>query len=240
MQVDPIAYIRSCYPDRFGIPRQAGLVPMAEAEIVFAATEENKLALRGLEEFSHVWVLFWFHQQRYRQWKPLVKPPRLGGKVGVGVYATRSPNRPNPLGMSVVRLVGLSLRPQEIVLEIRGGDFLDQTPVIDLKPYVAYADRIEAAQSAWATPPAPAMAVQWRPEALAQLQRCGRWGYLQALIEATVGQDPRPAYERGKDGTPGQQWHMQIATVEIAWMVEQGQATIVDLHPAPGSEATVE
>ena len=235
----PIAVIRSCYPDRFGIPRQAGLVPSAIARIEFENTEENRLSLRGIEAFSHLWVLFVFHGQHYQSWKPLVKPPRLGGKKSVGLYATRSPNRFNPIGMSAVELSHVEMTADSIGLHIRGGDFLDRTPVLDLKPYVGYSDSIPIANSAWATSPPRMLPIQWADGAKAALDQLSeRPRELQQLIEDTIALDPRPGYERGKDGTLGEQWYMAIAegrsethaTFDIAWKVEQGVAIITQMQ----------
>jgi tRNA (adenine37-N6)-methyltransferase len=240
----PIAHIRSCYPERFGIPRQSGLVPAATAQIVFANTGDNQLALRGIEEFSHLWVVFWFHGQDYgATFKPLVSPPRLGGRTQVGVYASRSPNRPNPIGLSAVKLDRLELTRSEILLHITGADLLDGTPVLDLKPYIPYADAIPAATSAWATLETPEFAVGWAAGAIAALEECWAQGRLadraatQALIEQTIGQDPRPAHERGKDGRSAQQWNLRVGGFDVFWRVEGGTAWItrlVQLHQGGG------
>lgn len=228
----PIAHIQSCYPDRFGIPRQAGLVESAYADIVFTATEENKLALRGIEEFSHLWVLFVFHGQTYGDFKPLVRPPRLGGNKSVGVYATRSPNRPNAVGMSAVRLLGITEKKRKLRLQVQGGDFLDGTPVIDIKPYVPYADAIESAQGAWAVGQEILLPVCWSDEAEAILAESVDPGpeRLRCLIEETLGQDPRPGYERGKDGRDGQRWTMQVSHYSVGWQVKYGVAKIIKLE----------
>ncbi|MEM6255384.1 MAG: tRNA (N6-threonylcarbamoyladenosine(37)-N6)-methyltransferase TrmO [Cyanobacteria bacterium P01_D01_bin.156] len=232
----PIAHIQSCYPERFGIPRQAGLVNSAYADIVFRATENNKLALRGIEEFSHLWVLFVFHnQQKFnqpnREFRPLVRPPRLGGNKSVGVYATRSPNRFNPVGMSAVQLVNLqeNTTKKEIRLRVQGGDFLDGTPVIDIKPYVPYSDALSHAQGAWATGQDDLLPVQWSPKAVAVLVKDRNCDRIRQLIAETLAQDPRPGYERGKDGRPGQRWNMQIDRYSVFWTVCQGIAEVTEL-----------
>lgn len=228
----PIAVIRSCFPDRFGIPRQAGLVPSAIAQIEFQNTEENRLSLRGIDAFSHLWVLFVFHQQNYRSWKPLVHPPRLGGNKSVGLYATRSPNRFNPIGMSAVALDRVDMTQDSIVLHIRGGDFLDDTPVLDLKPYIVYADSISTADSAWATKPAALLSVQWSPaaeQALPQIQTTDV-DDLKQLIAETIALDPRPGYERGKDGKSGARWYMTIDDINVIWKVEQATAIITQIQ----------
>lgn len=226
----PIAYIQSCYPERFGIPRQAGLVQSAYADIIFDATEENKLALRGIEDFSHLWVLFIFHGQSYGDFKPLVRPPRLGGNKSVGVYATRSPNRPNAIGMSVVKLLGISEKKRELRLEVQGGDFLDGTPVIDVKPYVPYADAIDSAYGAWAVGQETILPVRWSDEAMTVLLECETAEKLRCLIEETLGQDPRPGYERNKDGREGRRWNMQVEDCRVFWKVEDGVAEVTKLE----------
>ncbi|MBT9310631.1 tRNA (N6-threonylcarbamoyladenosine(37)-N6)-methyltransferase TrmO [Leptothoe kymatousa] len=233
----PIAHIQSCYPDRFGIPRQAGLVKSAYADIVFEATEENKLALRGIEEFSHLWILFFFHGQTYRKFKPLVRPPRLGGNKSVGVYATRSPNRPNPIGMSAVQLLGVVEQQKTMRLQVQGGDFLDGTPVIDVKPYIPYADALSDASSAWANYQEPSLPVHWSAAAEAVLLADGADGAaerLRCLIGETIAQDPRPGYERGKDGKPGQRWHMQINNYSVFWTVYNNIAEVIELIKVDG------
>jgi tRNA (adenine37-N6)-methyltransferase len=231
----PIAHIRSCYPERFGIPRQSGLVSAATAQIVFPNTGDNQLALRGIEEFSHLWVVFWFHGQDYGGFKPLVSPPRLGGRTQVGVYASRSPNRPNPIGLSAVALDRVETTRSQILLHIAGVDLLDGTPVLDLKPYIPYADAIPTATSAWATLEMPGFAVCWAEAAIVALEECwaqGRVGDregIQALIEGTIGQDPRPAHERGKDGRVDQQWNLRVGGFDVFWRVEGGTAWITRL-----------
>ena len=230
----PIAVIRSCFPDRFGIPRQAGLVPSAIAQIEFQNIEENRLALRGIDAFSHLWVLFVFHQQNYRSWKPLVHPPRLGGNKSVGLYATRSPNRFNPIGMSAVALDHVEMTRDLIVLQIRGGDFLDGTPVLDLKPYIVYADSISTADSAWAIAPSALLSVRWSldaEQALAEIQITDVEA-LKQLIAETIALDPRPGYERGKDGTSGARWYMKIDDIDVIWKVEQATAIITQIQRA--------
>lgn len=227
LSLTPIAYISSCYPERFGIPRQAGLVKAAFADIVFAATHDNRLALRGIEDFTHLWIVFWFHGQDFSGARPLVRPPRLGGNKGVGVYASRSPNRPNPIGLSAVRLVSIREEKKTLLLRVQGGDFLDGTPVLDIKPYVPYADAIPTAQAAWATAPVQRMPVRWSAAADAVLS--GAPESLRPLIEETLALDPRPGYERGKDGKPGQRWNMQIQNYSVFWQVVDGIAQVSEL-----------
>ena len=232
--MDAIATIRSCYSQRFGIPRQPGLVESAVAAIEFEPTSDNELALRDLGSFSHLWVVFVFHRQHYTRFKPLVQPPRLGGKTTMGVYATRSPNRPNPIGLSVVALREVTFDKDRFRVFVDGGDFLDGTPVLDIKPYVSFVDAIPEARSDWATPLQDGLEVAWNTEALQRLNKIepdsdlvasGSLG-LKRLIEQTLAQDPRPAHERGKDGKQGQHWGVMIGPAHVRFKVEGGVAII--------------
>ena len=235
--MQPIATISSCYPQRFGIPRQAGLVKSATATIDFAANRDNELALRDIESFSHLWVIFLFHQQNYSGFKPLVQPPRLGGKKTMGVYATRSPNRVNPIGLSAVLLDRVECQRDLIRVHIEGGDFLDGTPVLDLKPYVPFADSISHATTEWADPIDSVLPVHWSDQATQAMividhhgndLQAGTQG-LRHLIEETVAQDPRPAHERNKDGKPGQSWGVRVGPVDVGWQVVGGVAVIISI-----------
>ncbi len=232
--MEAIATIRSCYSQRFGIPRQPGLVDSAVAAIEFEPTSDNALALRDLEAFSHLWVVFVFHRQHYKRFKPLVQPPRLGGKQTKGVYATRSPNRPNPIGLSVVTLQQVAFDKDRHRVFVTGGDFLDGTPVLDIKPYVSFVDAIPEAKSDWATPLEDDLEVTWNSEALQSLNEIkpssdpvayGLHG-LKNLIEQTLAQDPRPAHERGKDGKQDQHWGVMIGPVDVKFKVRGGIVVI--------------
>lgn len=240
--MDAIATIRSCYTQRFGIPRQPGLVESAVATIDFEPIQDNRLALRDLETFSHLWVVFVFHGQHYQRFKPLVQPPRLGGKKSMGVYATRSPNRPNGIGLSAVKLHGVSFDADAYRVHVGGGDFLDGTPVLDIKPYVPFVDAIPEASSEWATAAVTRMPVIWQESALEQLQALDRTYTrvqtgvhgLKTLIEETLAQDPRPAHERERDGKPGQRWGAIIGPVDVGFGVENGTVLVVCLTEAQG------
>lgn len=237
--MDAIATIRSCYSQRFGIPRQPGLVQSAVAAIEFEPTSDNELALRDLGSFSHLWVVFVFHRQHYTHSKPLVQPPRLGGKTSMGVYATRSPNRPNPIGLSVVALREVSFDKDRFRVFVDGGDFLDGTPVLDIKPYVSFVDAIPEARSDWATPLQDGLEVTWNANVLQRLNEIepesnivatGSLG-LKTLIEQTLAQDPRPAHERGKDGKQGQLWGIMIGPADVRFKVEGGVVVIETAEP---------
>lgn len=185
----PIGHIRSPFPEKFGIPRQAGLAPSATSVLEFDPSRVPAEALRGIEGCSHVWVIYELHAAGTRD-AGTVRPPRLGGNQRLGVLATRAPFRPNPIGLSAVRL--LAAHPGRLVLG--GGDFLDGTPVLDIKPYVPYADRIDDARCDWAADAPGRVDVRFNPEAESALRALPERDGLRSLITETLGLDPRPAY----------------------------------------------
>ena len=141
MTLKVIAHIRTAFPTKFGIPRQSGLVDSLRGEIIFTPEYRSADAVRGLEDFSHIWLVWQFSGAVRDTWSPTVRPPRLGGNTRMGVFATRSPFRPNPLGLSSVKLEGIEMRPEVgPVLLVRGADLMDGTPIYDIKPYIPYAD----------------------------------------------------------------------------------------------------
>ncbi|PRY66810.1 tRNA-Thr(GGU) m(6)t(6)A37 methyltransferase TsaA [Vreelandella songnenensis] len=190
----PVGYVESDYPDKFGIPRQPGLAPAAEASLVLVAPYNDPLSVRGLDAFSHIWVSFIFHQSPER-WTPLVRPPRLGGNQKVGVFASRSTHRPNRLGLSLVKLAGIDTR-QGVRLKLEGCDLVSGTPVVDIKPYLPWAEARPDASAGFA-PEAPGLLqVSFRQQALETLAARADSATLQALIIQVLGQDPRPAYKQ--------------------------------------------
>ena len=223
----PIGVVRSCYREKFGIPRQPGLVA-APASIEIAGEYAREEAFRGLEEFSHIWVIFLFHQALRDSWKPTVRPPRLGGNQRIGVFASRSMFRPNPLGLSVVTLEGIEHGDKGLRLSIRGGDFLDGTPVLDIKPYLPYADAIHHARGGYAhQPPAANLSVEFSPAARAVLERYrDRLPELETTIRAILQQDPRPAYKAGSDAREGE-FAMRLYDFDLKWSAD-GCRVLVD------------
>ena len=191
--VSPIGIVRSCFKEKFAIPRQPLLAPAARGVLELHAPFDTGEAVQGLEGISHVWLLFLFHQALEEKPRLKVRPPRLGGNKSMGVFATRATHRPNGIGQSVVRLE----RVEAGRLWLSGIDLLDGTPVLDIKPYVPYADRIEGAHNAMATEAPLLIDVVWQPEALLQAQaQAERLGEpLVALVEQCLAQDPRPAYQ---------------------------------------------
>lgn len=194
----PIGRIHSCFPEKFGIPRQAGLVPDAEGLLEILPPFNQPDAFRGLEAFSHLWIVFVFHRCRRRPWKPTVRPPRLGGNRRVGVFASRSGFRPNPIGQSVVAFLGMERTNGTLFLRLGGVDVLDGTPVLDIKPYLPYADTLPHAIGGYAhEAPDHRLAVRFSKPAEDACRGLETDGYphLQRLISDLLAHDPRPAYQ---------------------------------------------
>ncbi|MBW7470505.1 tRNA (N6-threonylcarbamoyladenosine(37)-N6)-methyltransferase TrmO [Marinobacter sp. M216] len=202
LTLSPIAFTRSCFQDKFGVPRQPGLTRYAHAELVIEAPYDREDAFRGLESASHLWLTFQFHEAVRAEWRPVVRPPRLGGNKKIGVFASRSPFRPNSLGLSVVRNQGLVRKEGRLVLRISDHDLIEGTPILDIKPYLPFADSIPDASLGWAdAPPTERLAVTFLPEAERQLEALSPEDYpdLRLLIEDVVSYDPRPSFRRGRE-----------------------------------------
>ncbi len=197
----PVAYTHSCFQDKFGVPRQPGLTRYARADLVIEPPFNREDAFRGLETASHLWLTFQFHEAVRAEWRPVVRPPRLGGNKKMGVFASRSPFRPNSLGLSVVRNEGLVRKDDLLVLQISDHDLIEGTPILDIKPYLPFADSIPDASLGWAdTPPTTRLNVVFLPEAEQQLASlpAERYPDLRLLIEDVVSYDPRPSFRRGR------------------------------------------
>lgn len=222
-----IGTIHSCFKEKFGVPRQAGLVPLARATIELHPPYDSDEAVRGMLGFSHVWVVFVFHQCIGQGWHPTVRPPRLGGNERMGVFASRAPYRPNPIGLSAVRLLEVSREQGRLLLHIEGGDFVDGTPVLDLKPYVPYADALDA-RDGYAAPPDVSLTVTFTDQALAETERRGKWlGVdLKSLITQVLQADPRPAYRKEDDDAD---YGMRLFDFDLRWRVEDERVTVLTL-----------
>ena len=228
----PIGYIRSCFTEKFGIPRQPGLVPEATARLEMISDFQSVDAFRHLESFSHIWLLFVFHQCIRNNWKPTVRPPRLGGNRRVGVFASRSGFRPNPIGQSAVELTSVERSRRRIVLHLKGIDLLDGTPVLDIKPYLPYSDSLPMARSGYAPgPPSVCTEVFFSPEAeqvCADLEQTA-YPRLKRLITALLALDPRPAYAE----TAGKRPHgMRLWDLNIKFSVTSDRITVESISPA--------
>lgn len=207
--IEPIAYIKSCFPEKFGIPRQSLLCPSAVGQLILLPAFNLKEAVEGLEQASHLWLTFIFHQHVNRQWKPKVRPPRLGGNKKLGVFATRTSFRPNNMGLSVVKLDRIEYvskqkdkqKDQQIILHVSGIDLLDGTPIVDIKPYVPYADIVlDASNTIAPAPPAllPVIFLETLLDSFDNLKvdkNIKNTDGFKKLICEVLQQDPRPAYQ---------------------------------------------
>lgn len=210
-----IARICSDFAGKFGVPRQSGLVEALEARVVFEPEYRNSAALRGLEGFSHIWLVWVFDQAVRAEWSPTVRPPRLGGNARLGVFATRSPFRPNPIALSAVTLAGME-ETQEwgTVLRVRGADLMDGTPILDIKPYLPYADcRPEAVGGFASAPAGETLAVECLPELWEKVPPQRR-----EALRAVLALDPRPRYQEDPERVYG----FGFAGLEVRFSVEGG------------------
>ena len=211
-----IGITRSCFKEKFGIPRQPGLTPLARAEIELLPPYDERSAFDGLEGCTHLWIQFVFHVNRRAEWKPKVKPPRLGGNKSLGVFATRSPTRPSPIGLSVVRFDGMIEREGKLLVQISGIDLLEGTPVLDIKPYVPYVDCVLEAENTFA-PAAPELIAIDIPAPLmaACVDYWKRTGTdLAGLITQILQQDPRPQYQQPE---PERIYGMKLLDLDVRW-----------------------
>lgn len=229
--IEPVAKTRSPYGEKFGIPRQAGLASAAHGEIVMRPPYDDPSMLDGLEGFSHLWLTFGFHACVDQGWRPRVRPPRLGGNREVGVWASRSPFRPNFLGLSAVRLLEVVTAP-EVILRIAGLDLLDGTPVYDIKPYIPYADAIVDADGGYAASRPPAdRQVRFSARAEAGLGGVDDGQRVRRLIAEVLALDPRPAYRQGAE--PGRVYGMNIAGCNVRWRIDERGAEVCEITPRP-------
>jgi len=219
-----IAHIHTDFPTKFGIPRQSGIIASLQGKIVFEPEYRVAEAVRGLEDFSHIWLLWEFSEAVRDRWSPTVRPPRLGGNVRKGVFATRSPFRPNPIGLSSVRLEHIDIDPDlGPVLYVSGADLMDGTPIYDIKPYIAYTDSHPDAVSGFASTPAEfLLQVDFPEDLLIKVQPELR----KSLIEV-LAHDPRPQYH----DDPERIYGMAFGGMEVKFKVEESQLTVVEVLP---------
>lgn len=216
-----IAHIETDFPAKFGIPRQSGLVDELRGRVVFEPQYRDPEALRGIEGFSHLWLIWLFSEAEREGWSPTVRPPRLGGNKRMGVFATRSPFRPNAIGLSCVRLVSVEKTPHGMVLNVAGADLMNGTPILDVKPYLPIADcRPEALGGFAKEHEAHALAVEIPPH-LADLVPSEKL----AALKAVLAQDPRPAYQHDPERVYG----FTFAGLEIKFTVSGGVLTVNDV-----------
>lgn len=228
LTVQPIGVIHSCYSEKFGIPRQPGLADKAVASVVLFSPFNRAEMVKSLDQFSHIWLIFHFHDTVAEGWKATVRPPGLGGQERVGVFASRSPHRPNHLGLSVVKLLSVCVSDGSTILEVGGGDFLDGTPVLDIKPYAPFSDALPSAQSGYSAMGVDSVEVIFAETASlfckSYKKRTGR--DLAGLIEQVLAQDPRPASQRQRDKVFG----VQLWDVNIRWRAQGKQFEVIECN----------
>ncbi|WP_094751546.1 tRNA (N6-threonylcarbamoyladenosine(37)-N6)-methyltransferase TrmO [Psychromonas sp. CD1] len=225
--LNTIAIVHSPYKEKFAVPRQPGLVPSAKGLLEILPPYNDPNAFSGLDDFSHIWIMFLFHKNKpVKKWSPMVRPPRLGGNKRVGVFATRSPNRPNPIGLSLLEYHGMFQKKGKLFLRIGCLDLVDGTPIIDIKPYIPYAD---------AKPNALAGFAQQKPQSLMQIQfSTASLNFLQnepeleILIREVLQQDPRPAYKKNKIDT--KTYAMYLLDFNVFWQSEGKISTVISIE----------
>ncbi|WP_313131096.1 tRNA (N6-threonylcarbamoyladenosine(37)-N6)-methyltransferase TrmO [Pseudescherichia vulneris] len=218
-QFAQIGVIRSPYKEKFAVPRQPGLVKSGDGELHLIAPYNQADAVRGLEAFSHLWLLFIFHQTMEGGWRPTVRPPRLGGNARMGVFATRSTFRPNPIGMSLVELKGIRCQGEQVILELGSLDLVDGTPVVDIKPYLPFAEALPEAKASYAQQaPQATMPVGFTPELAEHLPQLEtRYPHLRQFIIEVLAQDPRPAYRQQEEA--GKEYAVWLLDFNVRWRV---------------------
>jgi len=233
---ETIGVLRSAYKDKFGIPRQSGMTPEAKGWIELDPHPFFAQACKDLDRFSHLWIVFVFHEHRSKSWKPSIRPPRLGGAKRVGVLASRSPHRPNPIGLSAVKLDRLELdHPDGPRIHVSGLDILDGTPILDIKPYLPYADVIESANSGWAEGPIPRTPVDYTDRALRDIEaRVPQVPNLKHMIQEILELDPRPASQRRKmpadaEASEGLAFGFTIADYDVKWEIREKRFLVTEV-----------
>ena len=222
MTLKVIAHIHTAFPTKFGIPRQSGLVDSLRGEVIFTPEYRNADAVRGLEDFSYIWLVWQFSGAVRDSWSPTVRPPRLGGNTRMGVFATRSPFRPNPLGLSSVKLEAIEHRPDVgPVLIVRGADLMDGTPIYDIKPYIPYADcHPDASEGFTGQTRMHLLQVEFPPTLMAQVPEADR-----DALTGVLASDPRPSYQHDPERVYG----MEFAGLEVHFRVDGEVLTVTDV-----------
>lgn len=234
----PIGTIRTCFTEKFGVPRQSMMVSAARGILKLNPDPGYRVALNHLEQFSHVWIIFAFHKHAEMGWRPTIRPPRVEAPRRVGVFASRSPHRPNPIGLSALKLESIDRdAPGGIEIHLSGVDILDGTPVLDIKPYLPFADHIPEAKSGWADAKVKQYSVEFSAESLAALAACQQeLPHLKALISQVLEWDPRPVSQRRAMPieslkTQGKTFGLRLLDFEIQWCVLEKGIHVIDLRP---------
>lgn len=236
LDISDIGHVKSCFKERFGIPRRPGLVPLARGMIIMNPEYANPDAFKELERFSHIWVIFRFHRNKENEteWTPTVRPPRLGGNRRVGVFASRSPFRPNYIGMSAVKLDGIRHENGSTVIDISGIDLLDGTPVLDIKPYIEDSDIVDSCNRGWidSIEPKSEIEVSFSNSFEKKYEsHSEKYPDLRELVEQIIKQDPRPSFHKNSpepDG--GHDYAFLLYDLDVHWNIRNSRATVTDIR----------
>ena len=237
-EMRPIGVALTPFTQRFGIPRQPGLVPDAKGIIKIDPHPDFQYALKCLDQFSHIWVIFVFHEHGGNKWKPTIRPPRLGGKAKVGVLSSRSPHRPNPIGLSVVEIDRIDLLAKGgAEIHVNGVDLLDGTPILDIKPYIPSADSVPHANAGWASAEIKRTKVLFEPLALKKIEAAELAGSenLKNLIEQLLSIDPRPGFQK-RDLPPesqeseGKEFGLLVKEYDVKWIIQNQMFVVEDIE----------
>ena len=233
-EIKPIAILHSPFKQKFGLPRQSGLVHSCTASIELLPPYNTLDAVKGLSDFSHIWLLFKFHQNKEDTYRPLIRPPRLGGNKKIGVFASRSPFRPNGLGLSQVKVINITSQNGKVLIEISCPDMIDQTPIFDIKPYITYSDCLPEAISGFAqTPPKLKLSVDFneRSQLFIKENSHNYQDALKELIIETLSYDPRPAYKTLNDS---KSYTMRLFDLDIIWTVTDKKMKVTKIEKLVG------
>ncbi|GLR75570.1 tRNA (N6-threonylcarbamoyladenosine(37)-N6)-methyltransferase TrmO [Aliivibrio sifiae] len=222
--IDPIGFIQSPYKEKFAVPRQPRLAPSATSRLKLVGEANSPEAVRGIEQFSHLWLLFLFDQNLEAGWRPTVRPPRLGGNERIGVFASRATFRPNGIGMSAVELKGVVQEGNQTYLELGSVDLVDNTPIIDIKPYIPYSDSIPDALGGFAEKEPDVLNVYLSIEAQKSLASHPQKTQIEAVIKEVLGQDPRPAYKKGK--ADAKEYAVNLFDLNVKFIVDSNSVTV--------------
>jgi tRNA-Thr(GGU) m(6)t(6)A37 methyltransferase TsaA len=236
----PIGFISTCFKEKFGVPRQSGMVPEARAILKLNNIPDYKRALGHLEDFSHLWIIFVFHKHTEQKWKPTIRPPRVDAPRDIGVFASRSPHRPNPIGMSAVKLESIDWEARGgIEIHLSGVDFLDQTPVLDIKPYLPYTDRIMEAHGGWAEGEILKYPVIFSPESQQVIDKVteARHPAFGKLLFEMLQWDPRPTSQKRTHPiedpkNEGLRFAFRCLEFDVLWKIENLGIYVLELVPS--------
>lgn len=226
--IEPIGFVESPYKEKFAVPRQPRLVAAATSRVRLCGAINCLEAVRGIEQFSHVWLLFLFDQNLEAGWKPTVRPPRLGGNERIGVLASRSTFRPNGIGMSAVELKGVTQQGDQIYLELGNVDLVDQTPIVDIKPYIPYSDSVAGALGGYAELEPETASVHFSEQTEAVLAKRKEGTMEREVIEQVLAQDPRPAYKKNKPDD--KEYAVNLFDLNVKFTVEGNFITVTTIE----------